>query len=231
MAGYLQTCDCFRDVSSKFKDLGSVFTFPPNAEVYHQGSPCDTVYLIEHGIVKLCHTDNRGRQIIAALRRPHWLLGIPPAILEVPHAVSAVTLGRCTLRSISAKNLLNLADFDHELSCFIRCILSREVYSQIEKTAHLGCMSAEERLEHFLSDLISSQDPEAIRGQMELVIPVRYVELAQILAVTPEHLSRVLAKMESDGCIRRRRGALILTDPAALIRKTTPESSSLGSSP
>lgn len=222
VAGYLHTCDCFNKVSSKFEDLGSVFVLPPNSEICHQGSPCDTLYLIEQGMVKLCRTDSRGRQMIVALRRPHWLLGLPPAILEIPHAVTAVSLGWCRLRTISSKNFLSLADFDHGLSCFIRCILSQEVYSQIQKTAHLGCMTAEERIEFFLWDLISSQEPETIKGHMEISVPLSYVELAQIIAVTPEHLSRLLARMEKDGTITKGRGTLTVKEPAAFLRKNAP---------
>jgi CRP-like cAMP-binding protein len=49
-------------------------------------------------------------------------------------------------------------------------------------------------------------------------LPLTRVEIAQLLAITPEHLSRVLNVMEQEGIIRRDKGTILIPDIARLQR-------------
>jgi CRP-like cAMP-binding protein len=52
---------------------------------------------------------------------------------------------------------------------------------------------------------------------MKLQIPLKLKELAQLIAITPEHLSRLLRELEQQGVISRNKGWLIMTDPCKFI--------------
>jgi CRP-like cAMP-binding protein len=46
---------------------------------------------------------------------------------------------------------------------------------------------------------------------------IKLKELAQLIAITPEHLSRLLKELEQQGILKQDNGWVILTDPGTLI--------------
>jgi len=48
-------------------------------------------------------------------------------------------------------------------------------------------------------------------NEMRLQMPLKHWEVAELIAVTPEHLSRVLRQMETEGILRREKGWLIFS--------------------
>ena len=48
--------------------------------------------------------------------------------------------------------------------------------------------------------------------EVKLQTPLKHREIAELIAVTPEQLSRLLKGMEEDGLLRREKGWLILRD-------------------
>jgi CRP-like cAMP-binding protein len=51
---------------------------------------------------------------------------------------------------------------------------------------------------------------------IRLQSPLKHLEIAQLIAVTSEHLSRLLNQLEQDGLRRRRKGWVIIQDPRKL---------------
>ena len=48
------------------------------------------------------------------------------------------------------------------------------------------------------------------RDEIKLQVPLKSKEMAQIIAVTPQHFSRILNEMEQEGVIRREKGWIIV---------------------
>ena len=200
---------------------GPAQLYPPNTEIYRQGTPANAVYLIERGLVKLTCLEPNGTEVIVGLRRRHWLLGAPAVLLERNFAFSVTTLIPCCLRCISSNGFLQLMHADAEFSRQLLRMFSEEIYSHGTNVAVLGCMPARDRLTRFLRDLALEQGhangPAELQKPMRLQIPLKLKELAQLIAITPEHLSRLLRELEQQDIIRRDKGWLILTDPSKLL--------------
>jgi len=47
---------------------------------------------------------------------------------------------------------------------------------------------------------------------MRIHNPLKHWEIAQLISVTPQHLSRLLKRLEEEGIIRRNKGWLIISD-------------------
>jgi len=73
----------------------------------------------------------------------------------------------------------------------------------------MASLSALGRLSKFLS--------EVLQGRGEAPIPLKQWEIAELLGVTPEHLSRLLKVLESKGLVRRGKNLLFVTNPQGLI--------------
>jgi CRP-like cAMP-binding protein len=98
------------------------------------------------------------------------------------------------------------------LSWYLHQMHSHEFYDHVAQVAQMGCLPARQRLEHFLKELISALGPCESRREIRLHLPLKLWEIAELIAVTPEHLSRMLNHMEKEGTIRRNKGWIILSD-------------------
>ena len=216
--GYL---DSFLSTEGNLHDWGPTQFYPPNTEIYHQEASANAVYLIERGLVKLTWLDPDGHEVIVGLRRRHWLIGAPAVFLERRFAYTVTTLIPCCLRCISAKEFLGMVNTNTKFSRELLRTFSEEIYSQGIKVAMLGCMPARDRLTRFFCELVHEQKQASclseLQKPMKLLVPLKLKELAQLIAISPEHLSRIFRDLEQQGIIQRDNGRLILTDPARLL--------------
>ncbi|MDQ3009630.1 MAG: helix-turn-helix domain-containing protein, partial [Acidobacteriota bacterium] len=78
----------------------------------------------------------------------------------------------------------------------------------MQRVVELRCRPARLRLEQLLWELV------CLNGEDEpLQLPMKLWELADLIAVTPEYLSRLLVRVERDGLLRRDDGQIVI--PAA----------------
>jgi CRP-like cAMP-binding protein len=95
---------------------------------------------------------------------------------------------------------------------------SREAFDNVARIAQLGCVPARQRLEHLLRLLIKAQAVRAPGEAVRLELPLKNWETAQLIAVTPAYLSRLLNQLERAGLLRRRAGWIIVPEPHKLWR-------------
>jgi CRP-like cAMP-binding protein len=149
------------------------------------------------------------------IRFPGSLLGSEAAIQKKPHLFSAVTATNSRLTRLSAKRFLDLLGTELQLGLYIHDILSDEVLNQAARMSEIACLPARQRLEQLLWK-IAEQAGEGRRIDLKIQLPVKYREAAQLLAITPTYLSRLLAELEAEEIISRRSGWIILRKPASL---------------
>src|ERR1044071_5343136 len=175
-----------------FYSQSSPHTYPPSVELFKQGGMAQEIYFIDSGIVKLVHHDSDGQEMIVGLRTPNWVLGAAPVLLQKPFPTSAQTLTRCCLRRMPMEVFLHLVRSDAEFSWRIHQIHSHEIYEETIHVAQLGRRSARHRLEQLLWQLASTVTSSETQEEMRLQLPLKHWEVAELLAITPQHLSRVL---------------------------------------
>ncbi len=209
----------FGEHKSQSDGWSHIQTFPAGTQIYQQGASADTVYLVERGMVKLTRLAPNGREMIAGIRRRHWLIGTTAVLLRRPHSFTAAALVRTSLRCIPANIFVHLAKMNSQVSWQLNLLLSQEILNHRKRLEANSCMTARESLECFLCELINEQEPEESQKSREFLVPLKSQELAEIIAVTPEHLSRLLKEMEKDGVIRREKGMLIVIDLKGLLQR------------
>jgi len=209
--------DSFIDSANNIYGWGPANLYPPNTEIYHQDTPANDVYLVERGLAKLTWVEPKGHEVIVGLRRRYWFLGATPVLLKKNYAFTVTTLTPCRLRRISSNEFLDMVKLDAEFCRQLLRRLSEEIYSHGMKVAVVGCVLARERLVRFLCELGIEQGQLAelteLQKPLKLRIPLKLKELAQLIAVSPEHLSRLLKEMEQQDIIKRDKGWLIFTNP------------------
>jgi CRP/FNR family transcriptional regulator len=194
--------------------------YAPGIELFKQESAPRDVYLIEDGLVKLTYVEQNARDFLVGLRTSGWTVGAASVILDRTYAFSATTISACRLRRVSADAFLNLLNTNHEFVRYFHQVQSHELYDQVTQLARLKCLSARDKLEQLLSQLIPVLAPRADENKVRVKLPLKQREMAELIGVTPEHLSRVLREMQNEGLVCREKGWIKITDVRLLQRQS-----------
>lgn len=185
--------------------------YPADTHLFQQDCLAHDVFLIESGLVKLIRVEREGRELITSLAFPGGLIGASSVIIQESYPVTAVTLTKCSLRRISADAFRNLLRTELQFSWYLHRLHSYEILNQVIRVAQLSCHPARHRLEQLFLQLSSAMELHVSNNEIRLEVPLRHWEVAELIAVTPEHLSRMLHKMETEGKLRREKGWLIFS--------------------
>jgi CRP-like cAMP-binding protein len=191
--------------------------------LFRQGTLAQSAIIVEGGWIKLVREEKDGQVLIVALYPPGSLLGAETLISNQHHSATAITLTSCFFYSVPVLVFLNWVRTDPHFSWQIHRAFSRKINARDTGSAQSKCLSPRFRLEQILRQLLCAQNQSSVNGSSKwdeagykLLIPLQRQELAQMIYVTPEHLSRLLREMENDCIIRRDRGWLVVTAPDKL---------------
>ncbi len=205
-------------ILEEFTEFTPPQVYPSGTELFKQGSVPQEVWSINHGFVKLVFLHQDAKEMIVALRSAGWVLGAAAVVLANPSPVTATTLTPCGLQRISSGHFLRLLQTDLRFSWYLSLVYSREVLEQIVRTAEQSMLPARLRLEMLLGQFMSSLRSPDSKGGIRFELPLRNWELAQLIGVTPEHLSRILRDLTKEGIIRRAKGWILVERPEKLWR-------------
>ncbi len=211
--------DCFSNVTlipasrSYFDptELGETQPYPATVQLFRQGANPHGVFFIERGLVKLIRLEKDGSELIVMVSERGAFLGAESVIIEKAYPVTATTLTTSSLRRVSAPEFRRLLMQNSSLSWHLHQAHSHDISDQMIRVAQLGCLSARTRFEELIWHLIVAMELNLSASEIRLEMPLRNWEIAELIAVTPEHLSRMLRQMETEGVLRRHKGWLIFS--------------------
>jgi CRP-like cAMP-binding protein len=182
--------------------IGIVRSYRPGSELLQQGIPAEAVYFIHDGLVKLVWNEPRGKESIVGLRWKGWFLGAPPVISNIPCPTSAITLTSSSIERIPSERFLTRLRNDPDLAWEMHQNHSREICEQFRWLGELACCSARRRLLSVIERLISTIGTHSrTRNSRLRLLPLKRKDIAELIAVTPEHLSRLLRQLASEGLV------------------------------
>jgi CRP-like cAMP-binding protein len=91
-------------------------------------------------------------------------------------------------------------------------LYSQEVFDQLVSLTQASALSARQRLERLLLELIQPLEDNVQSVDIRVPLPFSHRDLAGLVAITPEHLSRLLRQLTEEGIIRRKKGWILITD-------------------
>ncbi len=200
--------------------------YPHGFELCRQGAAVQEVFYVASGIVKLARSDRSGEEIIIDLAFTGAWVGSASGIIDVPSPVTAITCTTTSLERMPVRVFRDRLEHDPELSRRIHEVHARDLCRQTGRMAELSSRTSRERLERVMRQLILALGLAASPRGIRLQSPLRHWEIARLIAVTPEHLSRMLKQMEVEGVIRReKQGCMVVLDPTRLCGKCQMDSS------
>ena len=117
-----------------------------------------------------------------------------------------------------AQLFLKLTEQEPSLTKSLLKLISQYSDNQTIRQAQLGTTPSRHRFAHILL----SQVPSSIQdkdGKIKINMPLKKVDIAGLLAVRPEQVSRLLADFQNKGIIEQKQGWIVIADLEALTQE------------
>ena len=179
--------------------------------IFQAGEPGIRLYILKSGQVKLTTSLPDGREQILGVRVAGHLLGFESVEDKVyPYSAQAVTpVEVCTIKFSS---MMRVLEHNPEVSIKVIRLLNNEIERSQALIRDLGLKSANEKVASFILSLVP------LNGDIpdKIALPLTRQEIASMLGLTVETVSRVMAEMKRNRIIEAPRGAVVISDPQRL---------------
>ena len=173
--------------------------------IAHAGSEVRAVHLIEDGAVGRIVTVGEQRTVLDAVRGPGWLLGAVPAMTTGRHEARVTALTTCVLRPIPIAAFRRSAE-TLEVSRWLNDMLAADMFAHTARNAAVADRSTRSLIEELCVELLEAAGRRMDDGGVRLMLPLSGVDLAELVGASREHVARVLATLEAEGCLVRVKG-------------------------
>jgi CRP/FNR family cyclic AMP-dependent transcriptional regulator len=198
-------------VRSELINLDGVAKFSPNrrfATVYSEGSPSDSLFFLESGLVKILKRGDDNKEIILQIVSPGELFGEQALGVEGARSMAAEVLQEGVIYIIPRDLFVRVCDDHPELWREISGLLTARK-RHLEKKIELLCLrDVEYRILFYLADLAKTFGAKS--NGSEYSIPLSQGELASLIGATRETTSTTLNTLARRGIIRLGRRQLIV---------------------
>jgi CRP/FNR family transcriptional regulator len=170
--------------------------------LFRAGEACGRVYMLRYGLVKLTKSLPDGREQIIGLRRAGHVVGFEGVDDEVyRHSAQAMT--SAVACSVAYKDMTHILSLNPAASLHTIRMLTRELEKAQTMIGDLGMKNANERI----ATLIVSFVPDDSAPPDRLSIPLLRREIAELLGLSLETVSRVIAEYVRSGLVKAPRGS------------------------
>lgn len=179
--------------------------------LYRTGEPLVALFAVRAGSCKSYARDSQSREHVRAFHLPGDLLGFD-GFGAGRYACTAVALETTAVSVIASHDLLTLSGRQDRLCFQLLRLLSQGLD---EAAVRAGDFTAEERFAAFLLGLSRRFERHGLSPH-EFHLSMSRRDIANHLRLTPETVSRLLARFETEGLVAAERRLLRIQDPAGL---------------
>jgi CRP/FNR family cyclic AMP-dependent transcriptional regulator len=185
-------------------------TFEAGEVIALAGDPCQAVYLIAEGWVRVRQFSSEGREHVLAHLGPGACLNLAPAMDGGPVVADADALSPVVVYALPCDRLHALMATDASLSRAVAETLAAEVRRLSSMARDLALHTVRARLARFL--LTHAESTAAPRYWTQ-------DEIAAAIGTVRDVVGRTLRAFAVEGLVRRERGRLVVADRRALERE------------
>lgn len=186
-------------------------SYGARAVLFRQGDPGTHLYVLREGLLKLTVSDPHGREQILGLTTPGQMLGFD-SLTDENHTYSAETVTPASVCILRHKDMLRVLEQNPQAAMRTVAILNRELADAQRLIRLLGQKSAAEKIASLL--LILAEAAYGLGAKPSL--PLMRQEIAEILQLTAETVSRVFTNFREAGLIQATRNSVRILDMTRL---------------
>ena len=202
-----------KDSLSEYLAPCAIRAFEAKEHIYREGDPATHVYRVEAGHVCIYRMLTDGRRQVVDFAYPGDFIGLG-AMGE--HAAGAQATTRTSVRCLPISVLRDIVRSDARVGLKLYEAVSQELLAARELLFTVSQRTATERLAGFLLAL-SRRNARRDGNVAEIVLPMTRADIADLLGLTIETVSRTFTKFRNDGLIDLEQCILVtITDPEGL---------------
>jgi CRP-like cAMP-binding protein len=164
--------------------------------LFHRGDHAPGFYILTGGQIKLGFSSAQGAEKIIDIVTPGKSFGEAITFLDRQAPVTAQAIQHSKLILIPRKALFTILQEDPGVACSMLASLSARMHHLVNSIESISLLSGAQRLIGYLLQL-NSLSPEA----STLTLGSTKANIASLLNISPETLSRIMHKLTEDGLI------------------------------
>ena len=183
------------------ESVKSIVNLPKHAKLLEEGQLPEGIFVLLHGSVKLFVSLKGGKSLILRVVQSGEVLGLSATMSSKPAEYTAETLSPTQFLYVPRKDFLTLLEQHPAICISVVEVLShqlREAVNMIHYSS--GSQPAVEKLADLL-ELWVAECGEATEHGTELKLPLTQEEIGQMIGVSRETVSRLLAEFEEQGIL------------------------------
>jgi CRP/FNR family transcriptional regulator, anaerobic regulatory protein len=194
-----------------------VWRLRPGAVLQHEGMTIDTLHAVRSGSLKCQRTLEDGYEQVLALAQAGDLIGVE-ALHHGRASASAVALEDCTVYALHAADIAPLRRDHPAFEQALWLGVSRQLARVAQTADMMAAVSSEVRLARFLL-WMSDRMQEIGQSPRRLNLRIGRRDIASLLGVAHETVSRSFSALADSGCIRVDNRDVEIIDAEALHAK------------
>lgn len=189
--------------------------FARRQSVFVEGEPCDGLWIVAEGRLKVFRTSPRGREQVLHVEGPGATLGEVPLFDGGGYVASATTLTAARLIWMPRRELERLCRQHPDVALAIIATMGRRVRAFAGLAGDLALRPVQARLGRLLLEEARRVGRETPRG-VELTLPGTRDEIAARIGTVREPASRALSALARQGLVTVRGRRLLVRDVRGL---------------
>jgi CRP-like cAMP-binding protein len=186
-------------------------SYKRSESIFLEGDKADGFYIVARGQVKIYKTSLEGKEQILHIYGPGHLFGEVPVFSGSRFPANALALKKSRILFLPRQAFVQLIARHPSLSMNMLGELSLRLRQFTVQIENLSLKEVPSRLASYLIVLAEEQGETA-----QVTLTISKGQLASLLGTIPETLSRIFAKMSSQGLIRVDGKAIHLIDPVGI---------------
>ncbi len=186
----------------------------PGDTLFQQGQPAERFFFVRDGMIKLYRLSPEGDEKIIEIVQPTQTFGEAVMFMgaRARYPVNAEAISEAHVYGFEGKAFLNLLHESQEACFGLLASMSRRLHMLVNQIESLTLQNATYRLVAYLLEQI----PGGVKHSPDLQLTTPKSVIASQLAIQPETLSRILAKLRKRGLIEVEGNHILVRDVAAL---------------
>lgn len=189
----------FKDLSVADQDFLKsrirVKDFNKGEILFQEGRPCERIFFVQAGRVKIFRTAFSGREQILEILEKGDTCGCHPGSCEWFCSASAEALSRSTVLFLSRTDFAKLLQMNPKLAYTLTRLLSEKLLHYRSLIEEVSLKDVKKRLIKFLLNMLHGRETQAA-AQETLLIPFTRQEIAQRIGAARETVARQLYRLK-----------------------------------
>lgn len=187
-------------VLTKLAERKTIRKVKKGSYLFHQGGSCEAVFRLLSGVVLLRKGDHDGNSLVVQMVRRGSTIGYRAFIRDEPHAVSAFCATDAVICHIPARVARWAFERHRVLERSFATNLAQDLDQTENQILNILALSVRDRvlvLLHQMAEEFGSREGDGLR----IATPLLRSDMAAMLGIARESMSRCIRSMEEDGIV------------------------------